>query len=132
MVDILENIGRRIKNSEYLEGVLLAYRAVEAAIQIKLIFGHKINPWHPEYTFKSGFNKLNELEGGKYKELENRCRTLADLRNDSFLEHGFLTRDKGNAEKAIESAEDIILKLLNLSKEELENLKGKVRHEIDE
>ena len=133
VVDILENIERRIKNSEYLEAVLLGYRAVEAAIQIKLILHHQISPWdNKEYTFKSGFDKLNELKGDKYKELKNKCRTLADLRNDSFLEHGFLTRDKGDAEKAIKSAEDIILNLLNLSKGELENLKGKVRHEIDE
>jgi hypothetical protein len=99
VVDILENIGRRIKNSEYLE----------AAIQIKLIFHHQINPWDSKYTFKSGFDKLNELEGNKYKEVENYCKTLAHLRNSSFLEH-FFSPDNAHAEKAVECAENIVPK----------------------
>jgi hypothetical protein len=122
VVDILENIGRRIKNSEYLE----------ATIQIKLIFHHQINPWDSKYTFKSGFDKLNELEGNKYKEVENYCKTLAHLRNSSFLEHGFFHRITRMPKRRLSAPKILSPKLLDLSKEELEKLRKQVKNEIGE
>lgn len=112
IADFLENISRRMKNSEYNEVILLAYRVGEMAVQAKLL-SYGINPWKEKedgrkYHFWDGFEKINELENNKFKDIENTIKSLAHLRNGLMITHGFLMRPREDAQNAVNYAEKFV------------------------
>jgi CRISPR-associated protein (TIGR02710 family) len=49
VADALENAARRLIEDRPTDGVLRAYRAVEVAVQSRLLF-HGVNPWRPDWN----------------------------------------------------------------------------------
>ncbi len=49
VADILENASRRLAEGRPTDSVLRAYRAVECAVQVRLL-ASGVNPWHPDWA----------------------------------------------------------------------------------
>lgn len=150
VADALENSRRRLQEGRPTDSVLRAYRAVEVAVQARLL-QEQINPWHPQWQEVDGeakqrylgllkmaqppihlslFNSLKLLEAmeqqGISEDMYDKQRSLQGLRNDSYLEHGYQRLTTGQAQHAHSYAEVLCAELLGGS---LEGLRESVRHD---
>ncbi|MEM4447731.1 MAG: TIGR02710 family CRISPR-associated CARF protein [Candidatus Jordarchaeales archaeon] len=134
-LEFLANAERRLKTRQYAEAVLRAYRAVEAAVQLRLL-ENKVNPWNvnwqqipnsrevlrkleceenpPEHlTLWKGLQLLNIINPiSQIDEVVKNLQFVSNLRNNSKLEHGYASVDEENAKKAVEKAMEIVRMLL--------------------
>lgn len=134
-LEFLANAERRLKMGEYAEAVLRAYRAVEAAVQLRLL-ENNVNPWSvnwqqipdhqeilkqlgysespPEHlTLWNGLQLLSLISPiRQLEEVKDNLQFISNLRNNSKLEHGYAGVDEENAEKSIKKAMEIMRVLL--------------------
>lgn len=134
-LEFLANAERRLKTRQYAEAVLRAYRAVEAAVQLRLL-ENGVNPWSVNWqqvpnsqevlrtlgceenpperlTLWKGLQLLNAInQVSQMGEVSDRLQFISNLRNNSKLEHGYASVDEENAEKAVRKAGEILEALL--------------------
>lgn len=143
--DALENAKRRFFEERYTDAVLRAYRAIESAVQIKLV-SLDINPWNfseeqineekrkqptaftknntlpSKLTLSSGLNLLKAFNKGISEELENALKEIQATRNNSYLEHGYHKVNREQAERIMENAGRLVGNILEID----------VKHIIDQ
>lgn len=120
VADALENSARKVQSEEATDAVLRAYRAVEVAVQLRLIRSG-INPWKADWNsldadtrgrirsrlerelpeqlaLSSGLDVLKECGLYVDKGFDRDIQELQRMRNRSFLEHGYqrITVDDAN------------------------------------
>lgn len=112
VADALENASRRIDEGRPTDCVLRAYRAVETAVQARLL-ARGINPWKPDWdklersvldrylealdrkgpprelALTAGLRLLEVLEKPLPASLQDHLQDLQLNRNRSYLEHGY-------------------------------------------
>lgn len=146
VADILANTERRFFASNFSECVLRSYRSVEASLQIKLLeLG--INPWKPENIEKFiDVNKFLEatslkeipdkfslnhcfvfmkLFDSEFEKIEEDLKYIQQIRNYSFLEHGYMSVSKEKAEKCLKYAKEITSKIIGI--QDIENIIEEIR-----
>ncbi len=145
LAEILANAERRLHASNFAECVLRSYRAVEAAFQIKLLeLG--INPWKPQgiekfvepekFLKETSLSKMPDkfslnhcfifmkLVKPEFEKIEEDLRYLQQIRNYSFLEHGYASVSREKAEKCLSRAKKMVSKIM---KENIESVIEEVR-----
>ncbi len=146
LADMLANAERRFHTSSFAECVLRSYRSLEALFQIKLLeLG--VNPWKPDnleeiadleiFLKENSLTQIPEklslnhcfillkLKNPDLGEIEKSLKFIQQVRNYSFLEHGYLSVSKEKAEKCLVYAKDTVSKILEV--EDLENVIEKLR-----
>lgn len=150
VADALENSQRRLREGRPTDSVLRAYRAVEIAVQANLLC-RGINPWHPDWQSVEAEVKKRFLDSLKTNQLphnlalnagvkllaamgvpwdeerEKRLIELQQLRNHSYLEHGYLRLTDSQAECLHEHASFLCQRWLDSS---LEEARARVRHQL--
>ncbi len=140
--DALENSGRRLQEGRPTDSVLRSYRAVEVAVQIRLL-QNGINPWRPPWqtmdkkTIKrflelqgttqlppflaltTGLSLLEALGHSLSEEGRKRLADVQQLRNYSYLEHGYQRLVTDDAKRLHEYACALCSELLGASLEPL-------------
>ncbi|MDI6890223.1 MAG: TIGR02710 family CRISPR-associated CARF protein [Thermodesulfovibrionales bacterium] len=148
--DALENAGRRFLEKRYTDAVLRAYRAIESAVQIKLI-SVDINPWDfdierigeekrqqfsaltenntltSKLTISSGLNLLKVFNKGISEELENTLKEIQATRNNSYLEHGYHKVNREQAERIMENAVRLVGNILEI---DVKHIIDQIKHEL--
>ncbi len=148
VADALENSWRRLQEERPTDSVLRSYRAVEVAVQIRLL-QNGISPWLPQWqemdvntvkrflelqkttqppptlALTAGLNLLEAMGHSLGKEGRKRLTDVQQSRNYSYLEHGYLRLATGDAERLHKYACDLCSELLSDS---LEALRQSVRH----
>jgi len=145
--DTLENARRRMRQGRATDAVLRAYRAVEVAVQGKLM-SMGINPWLPDWeaidpeakerfqkrmgylpndiALSAGICLIESLSGRTLDERKNdMLRDLQRSRNMSYLEHGYARLDGETAERLISYAQTLAETVLDV---DLKELREKVKH----
>jgi CRISPR-associated protein (TIGR02710 family) len=134
-LDALENARRRFAESRFTDCVLRAYRAVEVATQFAII-GLGINPWHPKWEklnrellssylnviglsqpprVLSLFHSISLIEclASHFEEqVKDDLKSIMNLRNFSYLEHGYNAVNKEDAATALIKTEKAITAIL--------------------
>ncbi|MEJ5297973.1 MAG: TIGR02710 family CRISPR-associated CARF protein [Armatimonadota bacterium] len=147
IADAVENSRRKLTSGEATEAVLRAYRAVEVATQMGLIrLG--INPWRPDWkalepaicerirkrlrrdlpdqlALASGLDVLRECGFPASPDFDRNVRDLQQMRNRSFLEHGYQSIGREDAIRLHSVAADLCAQL---SGADLQGLLQRVRH----
>ncbi|MCD6508615.1 TIGR02710 family CRISPR-associated protein [Candidatus Poribacteria bacterium] len=145
--DTLENAQRRMRQGRATDAVLRAYRAVEVAVQGKLM-SMGINPWLPNWdaidtealkrfqermgylpndiALSAGICLIESISGQTLDERKNdMLKDLLRSRNMSYLEHGYTRLDGETAERLISYAQTLAETVLDV---DLKELREKVRH----
>lgn len=145
--DTIENARRRMRQGRSTDSVLRAYRAVEVAVQGR-VMSMGINPWLPDWeaidpeakgrfqrkmgylpkdiSLSSGICLIESISGRTLNEEENdMLKDLQRSRNMSYLEHGYVRLDGEKAEKLISYAQTLAETILKV---DLKELGEKVRH----
>ena len=126
-IDALANAHRRSSEGRYSDAVMRAYRAVEIAVQCRLI-GYGIHPSYPEWdkpplaglfpdwtempreiSFENGVRVLEKLEA---RQFSAERKALQDARNHCYLEHGYRRIDKRQCESSLERGKALCSELL--------------------
>jgi len=154
-IDALENAKRRVVEGKHTEAALLSYRAAEVAVQVAIMkLEPRLCPWKPNWETLplEARETLREALGGRLPEriglfdgakvleslhgglnIDEPLRTLAQIRNSSPLEHGYISVDEGRARDAIKHAEHVlesIASLLQISPHDLGEFKEKLAHVV--
>jgi CRISPR-associated protein (TIGR02710 family) len=148
IADAIESAVRRLTEERPTDSVLRSYRAVEIAVQMQLI-KRGINPWHPDWEAldNSVRREFRELLGASQfpsnlalstgltllaasgktisQESHKRLADLQQLRNLSYLEHGYHRLDTGAAQRLNGYA---VLVCEELIDESLGDARSLVRH----
>jgi CRISPR-associated protein (TIGR02710 family) len=147
--DTLENAERRLVEGRPTDCVLRAYRAVESAVQARLL-ALRFNPWCPDWqaldsahrrAYESALEgrslprdlalgeglKLVEILTGDAlsSDLCDRLRDLQRVRNQSYLEHGYLRVRELDARRVLGHSAELCARLLDGS---LEAFRREVTH----
>lgn len=146
--DALENSGRRLQEGRPTDSVLRSYRAVEVAVQIRLL-QKGISPWRPQWqdmdaetvnpflklqktnqpppalALTAGLDLLEAMGHSLSEEGRKRLLDVQQSRNYSYLEHGYQRLDMKDAQRLHEYACALCSELLGAS---LEGLRQSVRH----
>ncbi len=147
--DALENGARRIREGRPTDSVLRAYRAVEMAVQGRLLRAG-VNPWRPNWDALGDAVRSDYLERIRATQLprnlalttglsllesmglvtlnENMQKHLQDLqqtRNLCYLEHGFQRVDEEGAQRVWQYAIELCERILDTS---LDEARQAVRH----
>ena len=150
VADALENASRRLHEERPTDCVLRAYRAVECAVQARLL-SKQINPWRPrwdgigpsiltrylevlggrepprELSLTTGLRLLETLEGSLPAELQERLRDLQQHRNRSYLEHGYQRIDRDTATRLLQYAGELCAHILRM---DITELRSQVTHSV--
>lgn len=111
VADVLENAARRHGEGREADALLRCYRTVETAIQAALL-ADGTNPWGKEkIALNQGYEVLAP-KVGLAEDLVERVRELQQVRNYSFLEHGYGSVTSGQADRALETADRVAGALL--------------------
>lgn len=148
VADAIENSRRRLQEERATDSVLRSYRAVEITVQARLIH-NGINPWRPMWqsvdqeTIRQYLELLNatqpprdialstglvllEVMGQTLSEEQQKWRgDLQQLRNYSYLEHGYQRLKVVDAQRLNNYATAICRELLG---DTLNNLQTLLRH----
>ncbi|MFN3286690.1 MAG: TIGR02710 family CRISPR-associated CARF protein [bacterium] len=146
--DTLENAARRLAEGRPTDSVLRAYRAVETAVQARLL-ANRINPWRPDWealdparrseyelalegrplppelALTTGLRLVEVLEGPLPEDLTKFLRDIQFNRNRSYLEHGYHRVQEADARRLLGHAHDVCAHLLRT---DLAVLRGRVAH----
>ncbi len=142
VADTLVNSKRRFLEGRFTDSILRAYRAIEVTIQLKLL-EKNVNPWNARSLSSEVINKIQNILNpiperlalrngveclkalGLTFSADSELKEIMNIRNNSYLEHGYQSVTK-------ESAESILLKATKicreLSQSTLENEIYRVRH----
>lgn len=149
IADALENCGRRIQEGRLTDSVLRAYRAVEMAVQGRLLRAG-VNPWKPQWSalgenvFQAYLTQLRAMQPPRELALTTGLRLLEAMgqvhldeasqehlwdvqrtRNHSYLEHGFDRVESDTAEQIRQYAIELCECIWG---EPLEETRARVRH----
>ncbi|MDQ7820094.1 MAG: TIGR02710 family CRISPR-associated CARF protein [Armatimonadota bacterium] len=148
--DTLENAARRLTEERFTDTVLRAYRAVETAVQARLL-AHRVNPWRPEWdrldpglrsryqlalegrnlprelALTTGLRLVEILEGPLPETLTELLRDIQFNRNRSYLEHGYHRVQAGDARRLLDHAAEVCAHLLQA---DLVGLRERVTHSV--
>lgn len=137
VADALENGSRRLREGRPTDSVLRAYRAVEVAVQIRLICTG-VHPWQPQWdqldpsllksylsllgsrqpprnlALTSGLLLLETLNGPLGEGLSKKLQDLQQSRNHSYLEHGYRHLSDKDAQRLLNYAHELCEFLLNV------------------
>jgi len=148
IADTLENSLRRMREGRATDSILRSYRAVEVAVQARLL-RNGINPWRPAWhntapeilcrflslmkatepprniSLYSGWTFLEATGQSFDPALTERRNDLQRSRNDSYLEHGYQRLDSADAERLNGYAAILCEEILG---ESLKDARAAVRH----
>lgn len=148
--DTLENAARRLAEGRPTDSVLRAYRAVETAVQARLL-ANRVNPWRPDWealdparrseyeralepgtlprelALTTGLRLVEVLEGPLPGTLAERLRDIQFNRNRSYLEHGYHRVREADARRLVGHAHQVCAHLL---KADLAALRDRVAHNV--
>ncbi len=150
VADALENACRRLAEGRPTDAVLRAYRAVETAVHARLV-AHHINPWQPDWqklsveyreqyerfldghplprdlALTTGLRLVAVLDGGLSRELTDRLQDLQQVRNRSYLEHGYRRIREEDGHRLLGYAEELCALIL---KADMRALRESVTHHV--
>ncbi len=150
VADVLENALRRLEEGRPTDCVLRAYRAVEAAVQARLV-AERVNPWRPDWSrleaslltsylqslsrsappqdlaLTTGLRLVELLGTPLPPELARWLQDLQATRNHCYLEHGYRRVGEEDARRLVGYAETLCTHLL---KADLGPARGRVTHRI--
>lgn len=148
--DTLENAARRLAEGRPTDSVLRAYRAVETAVQARLL-ANQVNPWRPDWdrldparrneyeralggrplpqelALTAGLRLVEVLEGPLPEDLRKFLLDIQFNRNRSYLEHGYHRVQEADARRLLGYAHDVCAHLLRA---DLPVLKAQVTHGV--
>ncbi len=147
--DALENAARRLAEGKPTDTVLRAYRAVETAVQARLL-ANRVNPWRPDWdrldparrseyelalagrlpqelALTTGLRLVEVLEGPLPGTLAEFLRDIQFNRNRSYLEHGYHRVQEADARRLLGYAHEVCAHLLKV---DLAGLRARVTHSM--
>jgi len=129
VLDALNNARRRLQEGRYTDSVLRSYRAAECATQVRL-YEMGIHPAKPSafekafaqtggiieadkpIAFARGLALLQNAGQITLDEIAESVQDLGQTRNSTYLEHGYVRIQRGQAERCLNHAETICQHLL--------------------
>ena len=150
-LDALENARRRMMEERFTDVALRSYRSIEVASQAVLILKYKLSPWAPDWhNLGDKLGAIREVLGALPEKISletalkiihaldnvdllNEFRIMANIRNHSYLEHGYQKTTEKSAKKALGSAEVMVYKLaglLGIDNHRVKNLEEQLKHII--
>jgi len=144
VADALENSARRLREGRPTDSVLRSYRAVEVAVQMRLMRAG-IHPWKPRWeeldeallgrylallgssepprnlALTTGLSLLEALGNPLEEGLARKLQDLQQSRNHSYLEHGYGRLSAERAGRLLGYAHEICESLLEIPLEEARN-----------
>ena len=129
VADAVANAKRRLKEGRYTDSVLRSYRAAEGAMQVRLL-GIGIRPAKPtahrgafartggivdgnkSLAFRDGLNLLRDIGAITYETIATNVQDLGQVRNSTYLEHGYVRIKQSQAERCLQHAMTICSQLL--------------------
>lgn len=148
--DALENAARRLAEGKPTDTVLRAYRAVETAVQARLL-ANRVNPWRPDWdrldparrneyelalkgrplpeelALTTGLQLVQVLEGPLPGTLTEFLRDIQFNRNRSYLEHGYHRVQEADARRLLGHSHEVSAHLLKV---DLAGLRARVTHSM--
>lgn len=130
VADALANARRRFDEGRYTDSVLRSYRAAECATQVRL-YEIGIHPSKPAafeaafartggivdddkpIAFRAGLELLESIGGSSCGNIARSVQDLGQLRNSTYLEHGYVRIERGQAERCLSHAVTICEHLLS-------------------
>jgi hypothetical protein len=127
--DAMANARRRLQEGRYTDSVLRSYRAAECATQVRL-YEIGIHPARPaafgkafartggivdgdrSLAFRSGLDFLQGIGAITCENITKNAQDLGQMRNNTYLEHGYVRIEQDQAERCLNHALAICQHLL--------------------
>jgi len=129
VADVVANARRRLQEGRYTDSALRSYRAAECATQVRL-YEIGIHPSKPaafgeafaraggyvdgdkSLAFRAGLDFLRGIGAITYESIAKNVQDLGQMRNNTYLEHGYVRIEQDQAERCLNHALAICQHLL--------------------